>query len=136
MPQASCCFLLFLYFRKALKEIFSEWAENPGRSVFTRNEDQHRRSALGPPGGARHGPTLGRAWGPLVAPDTSSHRLFAYKMPSTLISSGTELFSMRGSVTSKVQSRASAFPFRHMPEGEIVTGGLFIVMIASKMMRE
>ena len=119
MPQASCCFLLFLYFRKVIQEIFSERAQNSRRLIFTRNEDEVRRRARGEPWGsqvgARRGPTLGRTWGALVAPGTPSHHLFAYKLPLTLKSSGTEKNSngYRGSLTSKVQSRASGVLFRH-----------------------
>ena len=97
MPQASCCFLLFLYFRKVLKEIFSEWAENPRRLVFTQNEDKDRRRPGGVPWGPQGvpgaGPPLAAPGGPLEAPGTSSHRLFAYKLPLTLKSLGTEIFS-------------------------------------------
>ena len=68
-PRPVVVFCCFLYFIKALKEIFSERAENPRRSFFTRNKDQHRRR---PEGGHQARATLGRAWGP---PGSPGHRL-------------------------------------------------------------
>ena len=46
-PRPVAVISLFFYFRKVLKEIFSEGAENPWRSIFTRNEDRHRRRSGG-----------------------------------------------------------------------------------------
>ena len=73
--SASFCFLLFLYFRKAVKEIFSELDENQRRSLFQRHVHGVQRGDGGALGGghtrARRGPTLGRAllWcGSLGAP--------------------------------------------------------------------
>ena len=99
MPSANLCFLLLLYIRKVLKEIFSEMAQNSQRSVFTQNEDVARRRVRegpwGPQVGARRGPTLGYAWGSPGAPGTLSHRLFAYKLPFTLKITGTDKFSTK-----------------------------------------
>ena len=47
----------------------------------------------GPQGGGRRGPTL--RGGPLEAPGTSSHRLFAYKFTFTKKMPGMEKFSTK-----------------------------------------
>ena len=42
ITRDSGCFLLFLYFGKVLKEIFSEKAKSSRTSIFTRIEDEVR----------------------------------------------------------------------------------------------
>ena len=99
MPQDSFYFMLFLYFRKVLKEIFSKWAENPRRLVLPGTKTKTKGDLEGCPGVPRGVPGMGPPWampvGSLEAPGTSSHRLFAYKLPLTLKSSGTEIFSTK-----------------------------------------
>ena len=89
--SASSFFLLFLYFRKAVKEIFSELDENQRRSLFHRHvHGVQRRDGEAPGGGhtwARRGPTACRAegWcGPLGWPPTSPFRLFIPPVWKTL----------------------------------------------------
>ena len=43
-PRVSSCFLLFLYFRKALKKIFTKCPENLRRFIFAQNEGVQRRA--------------------------------------------------------------------------------------------
>ena len=80
--SASSCFLLFLYFRKAVKEIFSQLDENQRRSLFHRHvHGVQRRDG----GGAASQPQHGVAWPHPLAPwggvgptGVSSRRPFAY----------------------------------------------------------
>ena len=144
MPRASCYFMLFLYFRKALKELFSEWAENPRRSVFTRNEDwDQRRPRGGPVGtqrGTRRGSTLGHAW---WAPRRPGHRLSSplcifNPLNHKKFGDGVIFHKNHREVSSPRKSNLGLLRpcFVTLLEGEIVAEGLFIAMIASTMMRE
>ena len=79
-PEPVPVFCCFLYFRKVLKEIFSEWAKNLRGIVFHRNEDCVQRRALDGPhsheGGcqarARADPRLGVIPCPPASPRTAS----------------------------------------------------------------
>ena len=89
--SASSCFLLFLYFRKAVKEIFSELNKNQRRSLFHRHvHGVQRRDGEAPGGGhtwARRGPTSCRTEGcsgPLGWPPTPPFRLFIHLHGKTL----------------------------------------------------
>src|SRR4051794_38991206 len=63
---ASSCFLLFLYFRKDVQEIFSELHGTNASTEKSRNEDCAGRTPEGgAPGGQtppRRGPTLAHTW--------------------------------------------------------------------------
>ena len=144
MPQASCCFLHVFGFRNPLKEIFSEWAENPRRSVFTRNEDRDRRGPGGGPGvtqrGTRRGPTLGHAsWAPgrpghhLSSPLRLFNPFNPKKFGDGVIfhQNHKEALSPRKSNLRLLQPCSGT-----LPEGEVIAGGLFIIMTASTTMRE
>ena len=61
MPSASSCFLLFLHFRKSLKEIFLELDENLRRLFLRQDEYRDRRATWG----ATQGPQAGACRGPL-----------------------------------------------------------------------
>src|SRR5665811_683656 len=81
--SASSCFLLFLYSRKAIKEIFSELDENQRAPVFHRHDQRVQRGDGDEPRGgharAQRGPTSGHAegWrGPLGCPPTPPFRLY------------------------------------------------------------
>ena len=70
--QSQFMFSAVLYFRKVLKEIFSEWAENLRGIIFHRKEDCVQRRAQevawGHQRGARRGLGLTHAWGSCGAP--------------------------------------------------------------------
>jgi hypothetical protein len=53
------CFLLFLYFRKVAKEIFSELDEKKPKSTFYRNKDEVRRRVEETQKGAQTTPRRG-----------------------------------------------------------------------------
>ena len=125
MPEASCCFLHVFGFRNPLKEILSEWAENPRRSVFTRNEDRDRRRPGGGLGGSQRTPRarvsprprLVGPWAPLPPPPVASSPI---RCPKPKKVRGRSYFPrniQRGAVTSKVQSRAFAALFRYPAGG-------------------
>ena len=98
-PRPIVVFCMFLVSEFHLREIFSEWAENPRRSVFTWNKDRDRKRPEGGPGvhqrGTRRRLPKAAPGGPLAALATASRHLFAYKLPLTLKSLGTELFFMK-----------------------------------------
>src|SRR3954468_12526322 len=80
--SASSCFLLFLYFRKVVQEIFSELMGQIASIIKARNEDCARRRPEGGcqvarphPGAARPWPAPGWRLGPLGRPRL---RLFAH----------------------------------------------------------
>ena len=142
--SASSCFLLFLYSRKASLEIFSELDETTRESLFYQNSSdgpkRRRRGATWAPHVARaRGPPLPRpgvVWAPrastaaALSPTYSPRRenpkwLSKYPRkvpetppPSTLAREGSEALS--GTLL----------------ERGIITGGLYITMPASGVMRE
>jgi hypothetical protein len=71
--SASSCFLLFLYFRKATQEIFSDWTKQKPKFLFFPKRDGVQSWDGGGPGAAHtmgwRGPAPGRAtrwWGHLT----------------------------------------------------------------------
>ena len=70
MPSASFLFLLFLYFKNLLLEIFSELNENLRRFFMRRKTPEDQREAWAGTAPC-HGPPFGRMWDPpllLVGP--------------------------------------------------------------------
>ena len=141
--SASSCFLLFLYSRKASLEIFSELDETSRRDLFYQNTPEgpkeQRRGARRAPHAPRARVPLARprvVWAPrgslaaALSPTYSPRRenpkcLSQYPRkvpetppPSTLAREGPE--PLPGT----------------MPERGIVTGGFYIAMPASGVMRE
>ena len=99
MFSVSSCFLLFLRFRKSLKEISLELDHNLRRIFIERDEDGVQRSTQEatqgpgrPPARILVGPRPLAACGPWCPP---SRRLFGYKIPLDLKVEGRPLFSMK-----------------------------------------
>src|SRR3954447_2682392 len=65
--SASYCFLLFLYFRKVVQEIFSELHGTKTQHLRIPSRSHSQKGSCGRPArwldNARRGPTSGRAWG-------------------------------------------------------------------------
>ena len=142
--SASSCFLLFLYSRKASLEIFSELDETSRGSLFYQNTPEgpkeQRRGATGAPHATRARPrgqarprVVWAPWGssaaalsPTYSPRCKNPKgLSQYPRkvpetppPSTLTREGSE--TLPGT----------------LPERGIITGGFYIAMPASGVMRE
>ena len=143
MPSASSCFLLSFCFRKAGPGSFSKSAENLRELFLHGNKDCARRRPVGgatgarrPPGTVPRGPRLGPNWPP---PEASRVAL----SPINSIRRGNP----RGIYhISRKHPRLAPSPILiregskvlpgTLPEGEIVTGGIYTTMPASGVMRE
>ena len=89
--SASSCFLLFLYFRKASLEIFSELDKNLQRSLFHRDTHGVQRGDGEEPGRLHTPPRRDQKWGralgwcgPLGWPPTPPFRQFISPVWKTL----------------------------------------------------
>ena len=141
--SASSLFSAVFGFRKSIKEIFSESDEINNainkRSGRSRSPEGTWR---GPPRVPRHtrarprwDPRRAMAWGPHLASDAS---------PSPIYSPSRENPKRMAHIPRKVPSRPSSsisdrgvLTFsRHPAGGEIITGGFYIIMPASGVMRE
>ena len=142
--SASSCFLLFLYSRKASLEIFSELDETSRTSLFFQKtpdgaKEQQRRATRRPHATRARAPLLPRpgcVWAPRGSPAAALSPTYSPRCknprypshyprkvpetppPSTLAWEGPE--PLPGT----------------LPERGIVTGGFFIAMPASEVMRE
>jgi hypothetical protein len=142
--SASSCFLLFLYSRKASLEIFSELDETSRTSLFSQKAPEgakkQRRGATGAPHAMRARvppwPRPHTVWAPRGSPAAALSPTYSPREnnprhpshyprkvpetppPSTLAREGSE--PLPGT----------------LPERGIVTGGFYIAMSASEVMRE
>ena len=131
MPSASSLFLLFLYFRKSLLEIFSELDENLRGIFMRRNTPPCRRATWGPLRGQGRPPAvapLGGAGGTRPCHlGTSSAPSDAYKIPLNLKTSGASIIFHRRhpdapSSQTLVRGQSEADPGT-LPEGRSIPEG-------------
>ena len=98
-PRPVVVFCIFLVSEILLRKYSRNGLKIHGDQFLPRTKTKTEVDPEGCPGVPRGvpgaSPPLARPGGPLEAPGTSSHRLFAYKLPLTLKSSGTEIFSTK-----------------------------------------
>ena len=142
--NASSCFLLFLYSRKASLEIFSELDETSRGMLFYQKtpegpKRQQRRATWAPHAGRARAPPLARpshVWAPRWPPaaalsPTYSPRCKNPKYPSHYPRKVPE------TPPPSTLAREGPEPLPGtLPERGIVTGGFYIAMPASGVMRE
>ena len=142
-PAQNCCFLPFPVFRRNIisNEVQTEW--NLRERDFLIEYDPgdldptSRNKGGGHEVGARLPPPLGRALhphGPPVAPPTYSFLLYIPKYPQT-IRYGAKNLIPPPQPSVPVRSHLGAFS-GILPEGDLITEGIYINPIALPMKRE
>ena len=142
--SASSCFLLFLYSRKASLEIFSELDETSRTSLFFQKTSdgakKQRRGAIGAPHATRARqapwPRPGMVWAPR---GSSAAALSPTYSPRENNPKGLSQYPRKGPETPPPSTLAREGPEPlpgTLPERGIITGGLYITMPASEVMRE
>ena len=144
MPQCQFLFSAVFGFRKVAQEIFSELDEtNCEVPIFTRRRrspKESRRRATGQPHQAQPrpdpGPRLGVVWAPLASADFALPPIYSPSRENPEYPSEIpRKIPSRPSSPTLVREGPEAVPGT-LPEGEIITGGIFITMPASEVMRE
>ena len=141
--SVSSCFLLFLYSRKASLEIFSEldetWTEPPIFPTRTRSPKERRRRATRQPhhGDARPPlPRRGVVWGPRVSPAAALSPIYSSRRENPKYPSHYPRKVPETPSLSTLGREGSETLPGTLPERGIITGGLYITMPASGVMRE
>ena len=143
MPNANSCFLLSFCFRKVVWGSFSESSANLRELFSRRNKDGASRGDAGgpqPPDATQARP---RCW-PLVGPTwTTGPPSRVTLSPINRLRLGNPRYQIifsrkhpRPPPSPNLDREGSATLPSTMPEGEIVTGGIYTTMPASRVMRE
>ena len=141
--SVSSCFLLFLYSRKASLEIFSEldetWTKPPIFPTRTRSPKERRRGATRQPhhGAARAPlPRRGVVWGPRASPAAALSPIYSSRRENPRYPSHYPRKVPKAPPPSTLAREGSEALPGTLPERGIITGGLYITMPASGVMRE
>ena len=143
MPSASSCFMLSFCFRKVVRGSFSELAGNLHDLFLRRNKDGARRGAaegprpqdttqVRPRCWPRQGPTWPTPSSPRVALSPINH-LRSENPKYPIIFSRKHLRPPPSPTLDREDSEALPGT---LPEGKIITGGIYTTMPASGVMRE
>ena len=142
--SASFCFLLFLYFRKAVLEIFSELdeksSEGPISPTRTRSPKERRRRAREPPHAPSTRPRVGPrprvVWAPWVPSAAALSPIYSTRRENPTHPSHYQR-KVPEAPPSSTLAREGPKPLPGtLPERGIITGGLYTTMPASGVMRE